>query len=128
MHLSKILFLGILTSCADRVDTASVAQTVAQTCEQGAPCEVEIVPSTSAPLWETRYRICCPAGQLSMSILEVTSSRGNWGDVTRWVACGRTYSEEFTHPLANVSEPWAILSVFDGNGGPITACQTANAP
>jgi hypothetical protein len=130
MQLTKILFALVVISCT--AESSSVQQGIEHlalsSCGQvGVVCEIEQEPSDVPELVAFRYRLCCPSGQFSASVLEVTGNEGNWGDVTRWVSCGHAYVEEFTHPL-HANDPWAILSVFDGKGGPISSCRTPNAP
>lgn len=131
-------FLLLLTvSCAQSSAPQSSTQSSLDqnACQNTqAPCVIEIVPYPGTPgLYEANYQLCCPSGTsgiaMEMSILEVTSAKGNWGDVTRWGICGYPYSEDFTHPLNSTAfPPWAILSTFDGHGGEISSCRTANAP
>lgn len=131
MQLIKILSAAVLISCAGVDQTSSIEQIdpEPESLEADAPCEVEVLASDTSSLVDVQYTLSCPVGQFSASIVEVTSNKGNWGDVTRWVLCGHTYTEEFTHPKFAVSmAPWAILSVYDGNGGPISSCQTPNTP
>ena len=124
MKIIKALCFVVLASCTD------ASQTIAsQQVQIDSPCEIEVLTSDVPELVSVRYNLLCPDGQFSASILEVSSNIGNWGDVTRWVLCGHNYIEEFTNPRIRASAaPWAILSVFDGNGGDITSCRTPNAP
>lgn len=129
MQISKILCGFVLAACADTPKSQKTAYLEATTCNQlGAVCEINVFPTNVGQISEIRYRLCCPEDTFSMSILEVSGQEGNWGDVTRWALCGRTYTEEFTHPDRSEIEPYAILSVFDGNGGAISSCRTSNAP
>lgn len=131
MQLIQILSVTALISCTDIDQTSSIEQSEPEpeSLETSAPCEVEVLASGTSSLVDVQYTLSCPVGQFSASVVEVSSNKGNWGDVTRWVLCGHTYTEEFTHPkFATSMTPWAILSVYDGNGGPISSCQTPNAP
>lgn len=131
MQLIKILGITAIISCTGVDQTSNIEQSgpEPESLEANAPCEVEVLTSDTPGLVNVQYILSCPVGQFSASVVEVSSNKGNWGDVTRWVLCGHTYTEEFTHPKFAVSmTPWAILSVYDGNGGPISSCQTPNAP
>ncbi len=95
------------------------------------PCVISVVePLVSGQPVLVEYELCCPAGTIQDTILEVSGHGGerNWGDVTRWGLCGHRYVEEFVVPLRTGPTPYAILSVFDGNGGPISECRTSKAP
>lgn len=129
MQLIKILSAAVLISCTNIDQTSSIEQSDPEPDLIEAPCEIEILTSDTSNLVDVQYTLSCPVGQFSASVVEVSSNKGNWGDVTCWVLCGHTYTEEFTHPKFTTSmAPWAILSVYDGNGGPISSCQTSNAP
>lgn len=98
-------------------------------CMLSTPCVISFTePTVPTDAVVISYRMCCPVGSYKISILEVSGKDGNWGDVTRWGLCTHMYSEEFVHPNRLPASPWAILSVYDGNGGDITSCRTANAP
>jgi hypothetical protein len=130
---SAILSAFAFTSCVSPGNTGSTQTQpqeigVPSSCAvPGTPCEIELTPSSTPGIVTAQYHLCCASG-FSGSVLEVSGHEGNWGDVTRWVLCGHTYTEEFTHPNNSGAGPWAILSVFDGMGGEITDCRTPNAP
>lgn len=146
MKTIAIILLVILAACSDsssdtiesedtgpepisapspihQVETTSCANTPI------APCIVSVAePSVAGDPVLVEYTLCCPTGTVRMSILEVSGiSERNWGDVTRWAACGHRYVEEFTTLHRSGPTPYAILSVFDEDG-PISECRTTNAP
>lgn len=142
--MKKVLFVTILLGCVEvsepEVPTTEPSSTPTETpvpvslepvdpCMSSIPCVISFAEPTvpSEPV-AISYRMCCPVGSYKISIIEVSGKDGNWGDVTRWGLCSHTYSEEFVHPKRLPASPWAILSVYDGNGGDITSCQTSNAP
>jgi hypothetical protein len=132
-HMRRLLgFIVFFVACTN----AGIEPAVTQLSESdvcvlaAAPCVIELTePSVLGQPVLATYRLCCPAGaSIEMGILEVSGNEGNWADVTRWSLCGHDYTEEFVHPHRLAATPWAILSTFDGNGGDITSCRTANAP
>lgn len=90
------------------------------------PCVVEVV-SYAEPA-QIGYRLCCPQPGTAIAALAVDSTAGPWGDVTKWAVCGWGYVEEVTHPRRGGTLPWAVLDTYDGGGGPISECASANAP
>lgn len=144
--MKKALLVVILLSCVETSEPEApiitdplptpapsepvpVSQESVDPCMSATPCVLSftepMVPSEPITI---SYRMCCPVGTYKISILEVSGKDGNWGDITRWGLCAHTYSEEFVHPNRLPVSPWAILSVYDGNGGDITSCRTSNSP
>lgn len=123
-----ILAFAVVVACtAGEVPGETASPIEAAACAATpAPCVVSVA---DGELVAVTYTMCCPAGEFRVSILEVSGhGEGNWGDVTRWGLCGHEYTEEFVHPDRTATPPFAILSTFDGDGGEISECRTANAP
>jgi hypothetical protein len=91
------------------------------------PCVVEVVSFADEPA-QIGYRLCCPQPGHAIAALAVDSGSGPWGDVTKWAVCGWGYVEEFTDFDRAGTTPWAVLDTYNGFGGPIAECASANAP